>query len=59
MLFDLRPKASRMEFFDREGELGELERAVGGGAPLTLVLGIRRLGRLASLRTSLRGVCFE
>lgn len=54
-LFDLRPKASRRELFDREGELGELERVVGGGAPLTLVLGIRRIGKTSLVKAFLEG----
>ncbi len=44
MLFDLRPKKSRKDLFDREWELEELERA-SGRYPLILLLGIRRIGK--------------
>ncbi len=43
MLFDLRPKKSKKDLFDREWELEELERA--SRYPLILLLGIRRIGK--------------
>ncbi len=44
MLFDLRPKKSKKDLFDREWELEELERA-SDRYPLILLLGIRRIGK--------------
>ncbi len=42
MLFDLRPKNTRSDLFDREVELGRFVEYVGGlGLPITLVLGFR------------------
>jgi len=52
-LFDLRPKTSRDELFDREMELEELHRSVGRGYPLIAVLGIRRIGKTSVLKTFL------
>jgi len=53
LLFDIRPKTSRSELFDREGELRELDRAVDRGSPLTLVLGIRRIGKTSLVKAFL------
>ncbi len=53
MLFDLRPKSSRRELFDREKELGVLDKAVDRGDPLVLVLGIRRIGKTSLLKSFL------
>jgi len=52
-LFDLRPKTSRDELFDREMELEELHRSVERGYPLIAVLGIRRIGKTSVLKTFL------
>ncbi|MEM4789072.1 MAG: ATP-binding protein, partial [Ignisphaera sp.] len=52
-LFDLRPKTSREELFDREKELEELCKAIDRGNPLIAVLGIRRIGKTSLLRTFL------
>lgn len=52
MLFDLRPKDKREEIFDREREFRELEKSVRR-YPLTLLLGIRRVGKSSILRAYL------
>ncbi len=52
MLFDLRPKEKREEIFDREKEFKELERSIER-YPLTLLLGIRRVGKSSILRAYL------
>ena len=44
LLFDLRPKRSRKDLFDRERELEELERA-SSKYPLIMLLGVRRVGK--------------
>ncbi len=54
-LFDPRPKRSRGELFDRVGELEALERHVGGGTPLVLVVGVRRIGKTSLLLSFLEG----
>ncbi len=54
MLFDIRPKSSRSDLFDREDELREFDRAVDHGRPLTLVLGIRRIGKTSLVKAFLR-----
>jgi len=53
LLFDLRPKSSRSDLFNREDELRELDRAVSRGYPLTLVLGIRRIGKTSLVKAFL------
>ena len=53
MLFDLRPKSSRRELFDRERELEVLDGAASRGDPLVLVLGIRRIGKTSLLKAFL------
>jgi len=53
VLFDLRPKSSRSELFDREKELEVLDRAADRGDPLVLVLGIRRIGKTSLLKSFL------
>ncbi len=52
MLFDLRPKQRREDIFDRKKEFGELERSVKT-YPMTLLLGIRRVGKSSILRAYL------
>ncbi|MFA4701937.1 AAA family ATPase [Pyrococcus kukulkanii] len=52
MLFDPRPKTRREELFDREEELEELIEATKK-YPLTLLLGIRRIGKSSILRVAL------
>ncbi|MGB9758435.1 MAG: AAA family ATPase [Thermoproteota archaeon] len=52
MLFDLRPKSSRKDLFNREDELRELDRSVDR-YPLILVLGIRRIGKTSLVRAFL------
>jgi len=53
MLFDLRPKSSRKDLFNREKELEFLDNAVERGDPLILVLGIRRIGKTSLLKSFL------
>ncbi|NJE04057.1 ATP-binding protein [Thermococcus sp. MV11] len=50
MLFDPRPKKRREELFDREEEINELVTTL---EPLTLLLGIRRVGKSSLLRVAL------
>ncbi len=52
MLFDLRPKQRREDIFDREREFEELEKSVET-YPLSLLLGIRRVGKSSILRAYL------
>ncbi len=53
MLFDLRPKSSRKELFNREEELEVLDNSAKRGDPLILVLGIRRIGKTSLLKSFL------
>lgn len=53
MLFDLRPKSSRSELFNREEELSVLDAAISRGDPLVIVLGIRRIGKTSLLKSFL------
>ncbi|MEM1611167.1 MAG: ATP-binding protein [Sulfolobales archaeon] len=52
MLFDPRPKIRREDLFDREREVEELKEAVSRYS-LTLLLGIRRIGKTSVLRVAL------
>jgi len=52
MLFDLRPKRRREEIFDREKEFKELEKSLST-YPVTLILGIRRVGKSSILQAYL------
>jgi AAA+ ATPase superfamily predicted ATPase len=52
MLFDPRPKSQRSELFDREEEIKELKESVAR-SPLTLLLGIRRIGKTSVLKVAL------
>jgi AAA+ ATPase superfamily predicted ATPase len=54
-LFDLRPKTSRNDLFDRDKELEELRRAVEKKYPIIALLGIRRIGKTSILKTFLNG----
>jgi len=53
MLFDLRPKESRSDLYDREDVLEGLERSLSRGDPLILVLGLRRYGKTSVLKVFL------
>jgi AAA+ ATPase superfamily predicted ATPase len=53
MLFDPRPKRSREELFDREKEINAL---INSKEPLTLLLGLRRVGKSSLLRVALNEV---
>jgi len=52
VLFDLRPKNRREEIFDREKEFKDLEKSVEV-YPMTIILGIRRVGKSSILRAYL------
>jgi len=52
MLFDLRPKDKREELFDREKEIEVIKRSAQD-YPVTLILGIRRVGKSSLLRVAL------
>ncbi len=54
MLFDLRPKESRDELFNREEELKVLDSAVARKDPLVAVLGIRRIGKTSLLKSFIK-----
>lgn len=53
VLFDLRPKTSRKNLFDRVDELSTIDNAVERGYPLILVLGIRRIGKTSLVKAFL------
>ena len=52
MLFDPRPKERRDEIFDRENEIKSLLKGMEG-YPITLLIGIRRVGKSSLLRVAL------
>ena len=52
MLFDPRPKERRDEIFDREGEIKALLNGMEN-YPITLLIGIRRVGKSSLLRAAL------
>ncbi|MEM3479928.1 MAG: ATP-binding protein [Candidatus Bathyarchaeia archaeon] len=54
MLFDSRPKERLEELFDSEKELKLLERAVS--TPITLLLGVRRVGKTSLLKAFLNSL---
>ncbi len=55
MLFDLRPKDTRSDLFDREVELGRVVEYVGRlGLPITLVFGFRRVGKSSLILVAIR-----
>ncbi len=53
MLFDVRPKETREDFYDRERELEELSNAVELNEQLIIVYGIRRIGKSSLVRVAL------
>jgi len=53
MLFDPKPKTRREDLYDREKELRELEKSLKI-SPLTVVTGIRRLGKTSLILVALR-----
>ena len=53
MYFDTRPKRRREDLYDREKELGEFEKSLKAGNPLTIITGIRRLGKTSLLLVGL------
>ncbi len=55
MLFDLRPKDTKSDLFDREIELSKVIEYVGRlGLPITLVLGFRRVGKSSLILVAIR-----
>ncbi|MCS7367318.1 MAG: ATP-binding protein [archaeon YNP-WB-062] len=52
MLFDPRPKNCRDSLFDREREVDELKGSISR-VPITLLLGIRRIGKTSVLKVAL------
>jgi AAA+ ATPase superfamily predicted ATPase len=52
MLFDPKPKNQRSDLFDREEEIKELKESILK-VPITLLLGIRRVGKTSVLRVAL------
>ena len=55
MLFDLRPKERKEDLFGREKEVEELKKCVKN-YPITLLLGIRRIGKSSVLRVALNDI---
>ena len=53
MYFDTRPKRRREDLYDREGELSEFENSLKSNNPLTVITGIRRLGKTSLLLVGL------
>ncbi len=51
--FDIRPKTSRRDLFDRDEELRTLLKGINGCHPLILLLGLRRTGKTSLLNVSL------
>ncbi|TDA31867.1 MAG: hypothetical protein DSO04_03205, partial [Hadesarchaea archaeon] len=54
MLFDDRPKEDRKALFDREKEVNELKKSLKH--PITVVTGIRRIGKTSVLKVSLKEI---
>ncbi len=54
MLFDIKPKENRGDFYDRERELSELLKAVRLGEQLIIVYGIRRIGKSSLVKVAMR-----
>ena len=53
LYFDIRPKRKREDLYDREKELGDFESSILSGNPLTVITGIRRLGKTSLLLVGL------
>jgi AAA+ ATPase superfamily predicted ATPase len=56
MLFDLRPKETREELYDREKELDELKHAIE--KPIILITGMRMVGKTSLLKVFLKECTF-
>ncbi len=54
MLFDIRPKETRKDFYNREKELEELFNAIELNEQLIIVYGIRRIGKSSLVRVALK-----
>ena len=53
MLFDERPKTTRLDLYDMEQQLASLTSALRRGDPMVLILGLRRTGKTSLLQTGL------
>lgn len=53
MLFDVKPKASLEDLYDREKEIRMLEDAIKRHEPIIVVLGVRRVGKTSLVRAYL------
>ncbi|AJC72141.1 ATPase [Thermococcus guaymasensis DSM 11113] len=53
MYFDTRPKRKREDLYDREKELSDFENSLRSNNPLTVITGIRRLGKTSLLLVGL------
>ncbi|GAB6134584.1 AAA family ATPase [Thermococcus prieurii] len=51
--FDTRPKRKREDLYDREKELSDFENSLRSNNPLTVITGIRRLGKTSLLLVGL------
>ncbi|KUH33449.1 ATPase [Thermococcus celericrescens] len=58
MYFDTRPKRRKEDLYDREDELGEFEKSIKSNNPLTVITGIRRLGKTSLLLVGLNQLSF-
>ncbi len=56
MLFDLRPKTSREDLFNRDQELQSLLQAIKLKEPLIVVYGLRRMGKSSLVKVALNMV---
>jgi len=56
MLFSDRPKTSLSELYDMEKEVQALTSALKEGRIITLILGLRRLGKTSLLRAVLNSL---
>lgn len=53
LLFDVRPKVRREDFYDRDRELVAFMGAVRRGEPLIAVYGVRRVGKTSFVNVAL------
>ncbi|MGC9135631.1 hypothetical protein [Caldivirga sp.] len=53
MLFNLEPKSSRIDLYDRDYELRELYDAVNRNEKIIVVYGVRRVGKTSLVKSFL------
>ncbi len=53
MYFDPRPKTRKEDLYNREKELGAIEKALSKKAPLIVITGVRRLGKTSLMLVTL------